>query len=112
MRFFVDAQLPPALAHWLALQGHDADHVFDRFPPATTDTAIWQEALRLDAVIVTKDEDFQLRSRSRLPARGPKVVWLRVGNTSNRALLEWLAPLSPRIVEALDRGEILVEVAG
>jgi predicted nuclease of predicted toxin-antitoxin system len=29
MRFLVDAQLPPALANWLAAQGHDAAHVAD-----------------------------------------------------------------------------------
>jgi len=26
MRFLVDAQLPPALARWLAAQGHEAEH--------------------------------------------------------------------------------------
>jgi predicted nuclease of predicted toxin-antitoxin system len=25
MRFLIDAQLPPALARWLAAQGHEAD---------------------------------------------------------------------------------------
>jgi predicted nuclease of predicted toxin-antitoxin system len=29
MRFLVDAQLPPALARWLAEKGHDARHVAD-----------------------------------------------------------------------------------
>jgi predicted nuclease of predicted toxin-antitoxin system len=29
MRFLVDAQLPPALAQWLASHGHDAMHVTD-----------------------------------------------------------------------------------
>jgi predicted nuclease of predicted toxin-antitoxin system len=29
MRFLVDAQLPPALARWLAAQGHEAAHVGD-----------------------------------------------------------------------------------
>jgi predicted nuclease of predicted toxin-antitoxin system len=108
MRFLVDAQLPPTLARWLAQEGHEAEHVFDRLPPGTTDTTIWNEAVRLDAVIVTKDEDFQLRSLH--VGHGPKIVWLRVGNTSNRALMEWVVPLWPRIVEALNRGERLVEV--
>ncbi len=30
MRFLVDAQLPPALARWLAANGHAAEHVADR----------------------------------------------------------------------------------
>jgi predicted nuclease of predicted toxin-antitoxin system len=108
MRFLVDAQLPPALARWLVQQGHEAEHIFDRFPPGTTDTTIWRESLRLRAIIVTKDEDFQLRALQ--VDHGPKIVWLRVGNTSNRGLLKWFAPLWPRIVEALERGERLVEV--
>lgn len=29
MRFLVDAQLPPALARWIAAQGHEARHVAD-----------------------------------------------------------------------------------
>lgn len=108
MRLLVDAQLPPGLARWLAGQGHAAEHVFDRFPPGTTDAAIWDEALRLDAAILTKDEDFQLRSLR--VDHGPRIVWLRVGNTSNRALLAWFVPLWPHIAEALERGERLIEV--
>jgi predicted nuclease of predicted toxin-antitoxin system len=27
MRFLADAQLPPALARWIALNGHEAGHV-------------------------------------------------------------------------------------
>ena len=30
MRFVIDAQLPPALARWLAAQGHEAEHVGDQ----------------------------------------------------------------------------------
>jgi predicted nuclease of predicted toxin-antitoxin system len=29
MRFLVDAQLPPALARWLAANGHTVEHVAD-----------------------------------------------------------------------------------
>ena len=29
MRFLVDNQLPPSLAHWLHDRGHDAEHVFE-----------------------------------------------------------------------------------
>jgi hypothetical protein len=40
MRFIVDAQLPPALARWLAEQGHEAEHVFDFGKDGTTDAEI------------------------------------------------------------------------
>jgi len=58
MRFIVDAQLPPALARWLAAQGHEAEHVADHHMAAASDTVIWDFALKAPAVIITKDEDF------------------------------------------------------
>ena len=41
---------------------------------------------------------------------GPPVVWLRVGNTSRRALLIWFTAFLPSIINDLQRGERLVEV--
>jgi predicted nuclease of predicted toxin-antitoxin system len=58
MRFLNDAQLPPALARWLAGEGHEAEHVADRQMEAASDEAIWDFALRASAAIITKDEDF------------------------------------------------------
>ena len=84
MRFLVDAQLPPALARFLAERGYLAEHVFDLCFNEAEDSVIWDYALRHSAVIVTKDEDFSIRTA--LQRTGPAIVWLRVGNTSNRAL--------------------------
>jgi uncharacterized protein with PIN domain len=61
MRFLVDAQLPPALARWLAAEGHEAEHVSDCGLSGAADPAIWDHAASVDAVIVTKDEDFAQR---------------------------------------------------
>lgn len=61
MRFLIDAQLPPALARWLAAQGHEAEHVADRGMQAAPDAAVWDFARQHHAVIVTKDEDFAQR---------------------------------------------------
>jgi len=108
MHFVVDAQLPPGLARVLAAQGHTAEHVFDRFPPNVSDTEIWQYALSCNGVIVSKDEDFP--QRALVAEKAPQVLWLRVGNTSNRALFEWLQPIWPNIERSLQAGERLVEV--
>ena len=108
MRFLVDAQLPPALARWLAEQGHVAEHVFDLGMASADDRLIWAYALQVGAVIVTKDEDFADR-RARAGS-GPAIVWIRVGNTSRRELLTWLRFRLPTIVEALERGEALIEI--
>ena len=104
----IDAQLPPALASIIAAGGHDARHVGDVGLRDAEDTSIWRYALEQNAVIVTKDEDFAVRSlRS---GQGPVIVWLRVGNTSRRAVSEWLVPLLPQIINLTHQGERLIEV--
>ena len=70
MRFLVDAQLPPALARWLAAQGHEAEHVVDCELAQASDPAIWDYAISVGAIIVTKDEDFAQRSWLNLKAPG------------------------------------------
>ena len=108
MRFLVDAQLPPALARWLEQQGHEAEHVIDVGLARAPDRDLWDYALRVDAAIVTKDEDFAAMLPIRDPA--PAVVWLRFGNTSTRALIARLLPALPSIERALTAGEQLVEL--
>jgi predicted nuclease of predicted toxin-antitoxin system len=44
MRFLIDAQLPSALARWLA-EGYVAEHVGDRGLSTASDSAIWNFAL-------------------------------------------------------------------
>jgi hypothetical protein len=41
---------------------------------------------------------------------GPQVVWLRIGNTTNPALFQWLEPLWADIVREPRMGQGLVEV--
>ena len=108
MRFLVDAQLPPALAHHLQQYGLQSDHVSDIALLPADDSSIWNYALRNLWVVISKDEDVAIR---RMASRsGPAVVWLRVGNCSNRALLRWFMPLFPDIVARLEAGETFIEV--
>ncbi len=108
MTFLVDAQLPPALAQWLREAGLDAAHVHDLGLREATDGRIWAEALRRGAVIVTKDEDFAARAAH--DAAGPVVVWLRIGNSTNRSLRAWLEPRMSGIRLLLRQGSRVVEV--
>ena len=108
VKFLVDAQLPPALARWLCEQGHEAQHVEDVGLRDADDSPIWAYALKVRAVILTKDEDFAERA-GRDP-QGPVIVWLRVGNATNRALLQWLWSRWPQVVMLLDAGHRLIEV--
>lgn len=60
MRFLVDAQLPPALAQWLREAGHDAQAVREVGLREAEGSDLWDHALRTDAALITKDEDFPL----------------------------------------------------
>ncbi len=62
----------------------------------------------MGAVIVTKDQDFADFARAGKITDG--VLWLRIGNVTNRALLRKLEPLMPRIIAAFEAAETLVEV--
>jgi predicted nuclease of predicted toxin-antitoxin system len=108
VRFLVDAQLPPALADWVMLQGHEAFHVSNLALADADDLVVWQAAVTMNAILVTKDSDF-INLRQITPI-GPAVVWLRIGNSTNRALLKWLTPLFPAVVFAIASGEIIIEV--
>jgi predicted nuclease of predicted toxin-antitoxin system len=72
MRFLVDAQLPPALARFLAANGHEAQHLADLGLQAASDAVIWDAAPSSKSAIVTKDEDFANRS-----------IWRRSGQWSS-----------------------------
>ena len=109
MRFLVDAQLPPALAKLINDQGHTAEHVTDLGMRDANDSAVWDYALEHEAIILTKDEDFAHR-RNQPRDTTPIVVWLRVGNTSRKALLDWFKPLLPRIEPLVEQGDRLIEV--
>ncbi len=108
MRFLIDAQLPPALARFLESQGHVAEHVADIGLRHADDSPIWAHALAHQAIIITKDEDFPHRMRQ--GKASPVIVWLRIGNTSRRALLEWFGPLLPQIESLVSQGDRLIEI--
>ena len=108
MKFLVDAQLPPAFARWICEQGHEAQHVEDVGLRNAEDGPIWDYALNKGAIILTKDEDFAARSARELNC--PIIVWLRIGNATNRILLQWWWPRWPQVLKLLDEGHRLIEV--
>ncbi len=108
MRFIIDNQLPSALAPWLEQRGHAAEHVLNIGLAQSKDTPVWHYAQQHGAIIITKDDDFAEWVRRGRP--GPAVIWLRIGNSSKRTLLNWLEPLWPVIVRQLEQGERLIEV--
>ena len=107
MKFLVDAQLPTALARWLAARGHDASHVADFGMAAASDHLIWQEVSQKSFVLITKDEDFVELARIK---PGPKIIWVRAGNMTRKQLLEKFDRAMGPIEAALQHGETLIEL--
>ena len=89
--------------------GNEAEHVGDVGLGDAQDQAIWAYAAGVGAVIVSKDEDFA--QRKVLQNAGPPIVWIRLPNTRRRELLVWFEGVLPAIINALERGESLIEVS-
>jgi predicted nuclease of predicted toxin-antitoxin system len=81
MRFLVDAQLPPALARWLADSGHEAEHVGDLGLLEASDRIIWSQAVKTQATLITKDQDFVALLSTH--SNGNAVIWIRLGNRTS-----------------------------
>jgi predicted nuclease of predicted toxin-antitoxin system len=107
MIFLVDQMLPRRLADWIRSHGHQALHVREIAMDHANDKDIWREATARGATLVTKDEDFSVIVGA---VNGPQVVWLRVGNCSNDALIAQIAQMWPQLVSELESGIVLVEV--
>lgn len=107
MRIVVDQQLPPVLAIWLRSQGLDAFHVRELGLSDRPDHEIWTETLRNGAVVVSRDSDFANCARQDPSGR---LVWLRIGNCGNAALIDTFERHWPSILARIEAGERLIEV--
>jgi predicted nuclease of predicted toxin-antitoxin system len=108
MRFLIDAQLSPRLSERLRGAGHEATHVTEMLPADARDADVARLAMKMQAVLITKDEDFidlSLRSVLKTP-----LLWLRCGNMTTASLWARLEPALPTIVSAFENGERMVEV--
>lgn len=108
MRLLVDAQLPPALARWLVSKGHDAVHVFDIEFHRSRDEEIWKFALDNDFILVTKDEDFS--SRVWIDRASVGLIWVTIGNCSNRTLIGVFEEKLAAIERIFSEGKSLVRI--
>ena len=84
MKFLVDHQLPPALARFIATQGHQAEHVRDVGLMQADDTVIWRHANARGQVVVSKDEDFTFLAG--VAGGTGKLVWVRISAADALAL--------------------------
>ena len=109
MRFLVDEPLPPALCKWLIRRGHEAEHVLRIKLGGRPDALVVARAVATGSVIITKDDDYASATDR---FREAQVIWLRVGNLSNRALLSRVEAAWPEVESKLTGGQALIEISG
>lgn len=86
MKIWLDAQLSPLLARWIAETFGVEAYAVQGDPEMVSakDAEIFSAAREAGAVVMTKDRDFvDLLERLGTP---PQVIWITCGNTSNRAM--------------------------
>jgi predicted nuclease of predicted toxin-antitoxin system len=111
MIIWIDAQLPPTLAEWIAETfGVNAVSLRELGLRDAKDIEIFESAKQPNVVIMSKDSDF-VDFVCRLGAP-PQILWLTCGNVTNRNLRELLTATLPEAITQLQQGEIIVEIGG
>ena len=108
MNFVVDENLPRLLARSLLAHGHQAWHSVDLLGFSAGDEAIWAEAIRRNAMVVTKDADF-VQLLSRPPPHCP-VVHVRIGNCPTPPVIDLLIANLDAIAAAVAGGTMLIHL--
>jgi predicted nuclease of predicted toxin-antitoxin system len=107
VKLLFDENLPPRLADVLQSQFPGSIHVHSCGLESADDEAIWEYAGRGGFTIVSKDSDFQ--ERSVLRGSPPKVIWLRIPNSSTAEIAAWIRGALPVILKFIaDPGETLL----
>ena len=85
MKWLIDNQLSAKLAAYLSARGHDCSHILDRGMDEADDVEVWRVADREQRVLISKDEDFIFLANR--PGDTGRLVWVRLGNCRNAALI-------------------------
>ncbi len=110
MKIWVDAQLPPSIAEWIALTfGVESLAVRDLGLRDAADSDIFKKAGADGIVVMTKDRDFVRLLEKHGPP--PQILWVTCGNTSNTRLREVLGRSLSDALKLLQSGEPLVEIS-
>ncbi len=111
MIIWVDAQLSPEIAAWVASHFPVAcSAVKDLGLRDAADELIFQRARAAGCIVMTKDKDFvDLLHRHGPP---PSILWITAGNTSNQALQAILERTLTAAMQMIKNGEPLVEISG
>lgn len=109
MTIWLDAQLSPVLANWVrATFKVNCFPVRDISPLDTYDETLFSKAKGGADVIITKDIDLVNIVKRLGPP--PRIIWMRMGNTSNAHLKSVLAERLPQALRMIGAGEVVVEM--
>jgi predicted nuclease of predicted toxin-antitoxin system len=108
MNLLVDNQLPQALAAYFRHRGDKCEHVLDIGLGSAGDTEVWDHAMKLGQIVVSKDEDFVTLANR--PGDQGRLIWVRLGNCRNAALFAAFDQAYDGVVQALDAGTRIIEV--
>jgi predicted nuclease of predicted toxin-antitoxin system len=108
MKLLVDNQLPVQLAVFLRSRGHDCLHVADLGLAKANDIELWDRCGRELRVLVSKDDDFV--SLANRPGDTGRLIWVRLGNCRNNALMAAFDHIHAELVLAIESGQRIVEV--
>jgi predicted nuclease of predicted toxin-antitoxin system len=110
MIIWIDAQLSPSIAFWIAENFNiQAVALRDLGLRDAEDIEIFDAAKKANAIVMTKDSDFvSLLEKFDAP---PKIIWLTCGNTSNANLKIILSKTLQDAIDFLESGEKIVEIS-
>jgi predicted nuclease of predicted toxin-antitoxin system len=109
MKFLVDMPLSPALAFWLARQGHDAIHAVEVGLERASDALILETARNQQRIVVTADLDFP-RLLAFAESQGPGLILFRGGNYSEEESVRRLKSALETIAgEEMSKSIIVIE---
>ena len=109
MILWIDAQLSPTLAQWIAdASGVEAVALATLGLRDAGDFEIFEAARKANALVMTKDSDFLNLLDQHGPP--PQVLWITCGNSSNNAMQVILQRELRRALELLGEGERMVEI--
>jgi predicted nuclease of predicted toxin-antitoxin system len=102
MQFLVDINLPKYFSFFNSPNFKFVEDI----DLTLSDTKIWEFAISQNLVILTKDTDFY--NRSILASKKPKVVFLKLGNTTLKQLHQYFRQNWEVIQEAIQENYLVV----
>lgn len=108
MKLLIDNQLPIALAEFFRERSHDCVHVLERGWGELSDHSIWAKAGGEERIVVSEDDDFMFLANR--PNDTGRLIWVRLGNCRNAALIAAVESVLPLIEISFANGQRIVEV--